>query len=782
MNLFPVVRYFDNKKVDVGMINGPQIDYLTTYLLDAINNNIEGDVVEFGCYVGESSKYLRKTLDVTKSYNKTLHVYDSFEGLPPLSQWEENTNWIPGTLNTTEEVLIENFKANNLKPPIITKGWFKDIPHYKIPDKICFAFLDGDFYDSIYDSLKKIYDKVTDGGYILFHDYERPDLPGVKKAIEDFFTTRGEKYYIEKVCDQLAVIKKNQIVEKLEIKNDDLTIVTGLWDIGRPGRSFDHYLECFDKLLKVNQNMFIFVPKELESFVWERRQKHNTHVRVFELSDIKDMYSPFWDNTQNIRKQQEWLDRASWLPTSPQAALEWYNPIVMSKFSMLHDAAIFNPFNSKKMVWIDGGITNTINYSLLIDQPFFDKLPQYIQPFLFISYHYPYQDEGVQEIHGFEWDKLNEFAGEKVEWVCRGGLFGGTIDSIREINGHYWHLMKNTLDQGLMGTEESLFSILACTQPHICRQSRIEAHGFIQEFVDKVLEDRAELVEVSPQTLEILKPTYFDLSKFKTSIYMLTFNFPHQVEHTIQKWLKHDKFLTSTRNILIDNSTNDEARKANAQICQKYNFEHLITNDNKGICGGRQLAAEHFDQSDSDYYIFLEDDMGIFDPKDNNLCRNGFRKYVPNLYDLIHKVMIRENFDFLKLSYTEVYMDNNIQVSWYNVPQDVRSRVWPNYSKLPVTGLDPNCPRTRFKNIEVLDEVSYASGEIYYANWPMIMNKEGNRKVFLDIKWEHPFEQTWMSYVFQETLKDNIKPGVLLASPIDHERIAHYTPQERREN
>jgi O-methyltransferase len=781
MNLFPVIRRFDNKKIDPTIINDEQLDYLVLYLLDAIHNNVEGDVVEFGCYVGESSKYLRKTLVETKSY-KDLYVYDSFEGLPPLSKWEEGTGWRAGTLNVAEAILIQNFKDNNLKPPVITKGWFKDIDDHRIPDKISFAFLDGDFYDSIYDSLGKIYDKVSDGGYICFHDYDRNDLPGVKAAIEDFFAKRGEKYYIEKVCDQLAVIKKNQTVEKLEIKNNELTIVTGLWDIGRPGRSFDHYLECFDKLLKVDQNMFIFVPKELESFVWDRRQKHNTHVRVFELSDIKNMYSTFWDSTQNIRKQQEWLDRASWLPASPQAALEWYNPIVMSKFSMLHDAAIFNPFNSKKMIWIDGGITNTINYSLLIDRPFFDKLSQYLKPFLFIPYHYPYQDEGVKEIHGFEWDKLNEFAGEKVEWVCRGGLFGGTIESIREINGHYWHLMKNTLDQGLMGTEESLFSILACTQPHICRQSRIDANGFIQEFVDKVLEDRAELVEVSKQTLELLKPTHFELQDIKTSVYMLTFNFPHQVEHTIQKWLKHDKFLTSTRNILIDNSTNEEARIANAKICQKYNFEHLITNDNKGICGGRQLAAEHFDQSDSDYYIFLEDDMGIFDPKDNNLCRNGFRKYVPNLYDLIHKVMIRENFDFLKLSYTEVYMDNNIQVSWYNVPQDVRSRIWPNYSKLPVTGLDLNCPRTKFKNIEVLDGVSYASGEIYYANWPMIMNKEGNRKVFLDIKWEHPFEQTWMSYVFQETLKDNIKPGVLLASPIDHERIAHYTPQERREN
>jgi O-methyltransferase len=241
MNKFQAIRYFDNKKVDVGMINGPQTDYLITYLLDALNNNIEGDVVEFGCYVGESSKYFRKTLTESQS-NKDLYVYDSFEGLPPLSQWEEGTGWKPGTLKTTEEVLVKNFRENNLKLPIITKGWFKDIPDYKIPEKISFAFLDGDFYDSIYDSLEKIYNKVSNGGYILFHDYDRIDLPGVRMAVEDFFSKRGEKYDIITVCDQLAVIKKNQKVEKLEISNNELTIVTGLWDIGRPGRSFDHYL------------------------------------------------------------------------------------------------------------------------------------------------------------------------------------------------------------------------------------------------------------------------------------------------------------------------------------------------------------------------------------------------------------------------------------------------------------------------------------------------------------------------------------------------------------
>jgi hypothetical protein len=263
---------------------------------------------------------------------------------------------------------------------------------------------------------------------------------------------------------------------------------------------------------------------------------------------------------------------------------------------------------------------------------------------------------------------------------------------------------------------------------------------------------------------------------------MLTFNFPKQVEHTIQTWLKHDKFLTQTRNIFIDNSTNDEARIANKALCEKYNFEHIITNENTGINGGRFRAAQHFQESDSDYYLFLEDDMGIHTPDQSGYCRNGFRYYVPNLYDTALKIIQGSDIDFLKLSYTEVYMDNNIQVSWYNVPQQVRTDNWPNYDKLPTTGLDPNTPRTKFDSIEVVDGVSYITGDVYYCNWPTICGKKGNQKMFLDTTWARPYEQTWMSYMFQETKKGNLKPAVLLASPINHNRIEHYKPEERREN
>ncbi|NBX98104.1 hypothetical protein EBQ81_04555 [bacterium] len=195
-----------NNTVDSSIISRDQIKILLSVLDNILKQNIEGDIVEFGCYVGESSKYLRMMLDYYRS-DKNLYVYDSFEGLPPLSKYEQNTGWREGTLKTSEDILLSNFYNNGLRPPIITKGWFKDIHSYSIPDKICFAFLDGDFYDSIYDSLNQIYGRMSRGSSIIFHDYERPDLPGVKAAIIDFIAKNNlENTLLVKVFSELGLL------------------------------------------------------------------------------------------------------------------------------------------------------------------------------------------------------------------------------------------------------------------------------------------------------------------------------------------------------------------------------------------------------------------------------------------------------------------------------------------------------------------------------------------------------------------------------------------------
>jgi hypothetical protein len=152
------------------------------------------------------------------------------------------------------------------------------------------------------------------------------------------------------------------------------------------------------------------------------------------------------------------------------------------------------------------------------------------------------------------------------------------------------------------------------------------------------------------------------------------------------------------------------------------------------------------------------------------------------LYSNTLEIINRNNFDFLKLSFTEFYGDNRTQWSWYNVPQSFREKHWPNNSKLPQRGLNPNAPKTNFKNINIENGIPYISGEIYYCNWPQVVTRNGNKKMFLTETWAHPFEQTWMSYIFQETISGNINPGLLLLTPTEHDRFEHYDGKLRKES
>lgn len=578
--------------------------------------------------------------------------------------------------------------------------------------------------------------------------------------------------------------KQPMINETHPIVSDDmnLTIVSGLWNIDRVGRDFSKYEEHFDKFLKIPCNMILFVPKELEEFVKERRSIENTLIRIYELEDIKDiMFQPFWDRWSNIRNSPDWQQQAGWLGESPQCKNEYYNPIVMSKMFFLHDGKILNPFNTDYFVWLDAGITQTVYENYFYSEDNLKRLTDYLDPFLFLSYPY----EANNEIHGFDFEKMNSYAKKKVEYVCRGGLFGGHKDFLSEANDQYYQLLNKTLNSQVAGTEECIFTLLSYLHGNNYRRYALDENGLIIKFIQALDSNEVTLEERTGNPAQVRKLISTDIQNIKTNLYFLTFNYPEQLEYTIESLNKHPGFLDHPyQKIIIDNSTDEEAREGNAKLCEKYGFEHIIRDENTGICGGRQFAAEHFHETDAEYYLFFEDDMTLAsESEEGQYCRNGFRKYIPDLYLKLHQIMIKEEFDYLKLSFTEVYMDNNIQTSWYNVPQHFRDTEWPDYNQLPETGLDPYSPRTKFDRIDRLEDgLTYITGDVYYANWPMICSKAGNKKIFIDTKWQHPYEQTWMSHVYQETRKGNISPAVLLASPVNHERFKHYHAEDRREN
>ena len=551
--------------------------------------------------------------------------------------------------------------------------------------------------------------------------------------------------------------------------NKTYTIVTGLWDIGRDklsegwSRGYSHYLSKLEELLKADFNLIIFGDENLEQFVKERRSEENTQFIRRDLDWIKNM--PFYNRIQEIRTNPDWYNQVGWLVDSTQAKLELYNPLVMSKVFLLHDAKIFDKFDSDYLFWLDAGITNTVHYGYFTHDKVLDKLPLFLDKFLFVSFPYP---EGP-EIHGFTRSKMNEIANtENVEYVCRAGFFGGPKELISEINQIYYSLLNNTLSEGYMGTEESIFTLMTYTNPSLFTRFTIEGNGLLSKFFEDL------------KNLDVNEHIKIEQELSGVSLYVITFNSPRQFETLLSTYEKQRGFLRETKNYLLDNSTDLETEAEYIRLCDKYNFER-IKKDNIGICGGRQFIAEHFDETNSKYYIFLEDDMNLCD-KNDPPCKNGFSRYTDNLFYKLVKIMDKEKFDFLKFSYSEFFGDNSTQWSWYNVPQSVRDEFWPKNKKLPKMGLDPNAPLTLFKNIKTLEGVSYIDGEIYYCNWPQIVSKKGNKKMFLTTKWAAPFEQTWMSYMYQLTKKDQLKSAVLLLSPIEHNRFDHYKGNERKEN
>ena len=179
--------------------------------------------------------------------------------------------------------------------------------------------------------------------------------------------------------------------------------------------------------------------------------------------------------------------------------------------------------------------------------------------------------------------------------------------------------------------------------------------------------------------------------------------------------------------------------------------------------------------------FFFEDDM-FFYPKKGEVCRNGFNRMVDNLYDKTISISKQENFDFLKLNFSEFFGDNSTQWTWYNVPQAVREQYWPDYSKLPEQGTDPSAPKVRYENVKIYEGVPYVTGEIYYCNWPQLVSKSGSKKMFLDTTWAHPYEQTWMSHMYQELKKGKLNFGLLLLTPTEHDRFDHYSRDLRKES
>lgn len=202
------------KSVDIGdvwperahtMVGRKRLNNVRDAVLDVLAKGVPGDLIETGVWRGGTTIFMKGLLTAAGDDKRKVYVCDSFEGLPPPSgKYKADKNSIFHTydaLRISKEQVQRNFQAYNLLDDNVefVKGFFSDtMPTLKNRiDKLAVLRLDGDMYQSNIVVLEALYDKLSDGGYVIIDDYGC--CPGARKATDDFRAAQGITDELKKI-------------------------------------------------------------------------------------------------------------------------------------------------------------------------------------------------------------------------------------------------------------------------------------------------------------------------------------------------------------------------------------------------------------------------------------------------------------------------------------------------------------------------------------------------------------------------------------------------------
>lgn len=116
---------------------------------------INGDVAEVGVYKGGSAKLICETKG-----NKTLHLFDTFEGIPKVDQVDES--FVHKGQHAASQERVKNYlkKYNQV---VFYPGVFPDTAKPVYDKKFSFVNLDVDTYESTLNCLKFFYPRMNRG-------------------------------------------------------------------------------------------------------------------------------------------------------------------------------------------------------------------------------------------------------------------------------------------------------------------------------------------------------------------------------------------------------------------------------------------------------------------------------------------------------------------------------------------------------------------------------------------------------------------------------------------
>ena len=173
--------------IDDGVLGEKELenDYIRVKTLQSLTNqlqNVSGDCAELGVYRGSFARVINALMP-----QRRLYLFDSFQGFEErelkaeLSMGHGGEGFAEAHRNTAVEKIIGIMP--HPENVVIKQGWFPQSLE-GLEGKFALVSLDADLEESTYEGLKYFCPRMSEGGYILLHDYNNPALPGVKNALQ----------------------------------------------------------------------------------------------------------------------------------------------------------------------------------------------------------------------------------------------------------------------------------------------------------------------------------------------------------------------------------------------------------------------------------------------------------------------------------------------------------------------------------------------------------------------------------------------------------------------
>lgn len=191
------------------MLGTRQLDSMQRCIVDVLNRNIPGDLIEAGIWRGGMTIFMRAVLMAYRVTDRKVWAADSFDGLPTIDRQHETFDWHRGDMAISLETVRDNFARYGLLDDqvVFLKGFFAETLPRAPVRPLSILRVDADLYQSTMDVLRNLYSALSIGGYAIFDDYR--NLPDCRRAIDEF---RSEHGITEDVCriDERAIYWQKQ--------------------------------------------------------------------------------------------------------------------------------------------------------------------------------------------------------------------------------------------------------------------------------------------------------------------------------------------------------------------------------------------------------------------------------------------------------------------------------------------------------------------------------------------------------------------------------------------